>query len=75
MLNKIVRILLRYERLRQVVINQMMDECDFTNVTISDAKNFHISDCYIGNLTIIKSDGVNVHHNEIKCCSVNKKKI
>ena len=53
----------------------MMDECDFTNVTISDAKNFHISDCYIGNLTIIKSDGVNVHHNEIKCCSVNKKKI
>lgn len=75
MLNKIVRILLRYERLRHIVIDEMIESCDFTNVVIKNGKDFHISDCYIGSLTIEKSDGVNIHHNVLKNCSVNKMKI
>lgn len=66
-----IRMILK-SKYRNILIYRVMEECDIQSVQIVNGENFHISDSYIKELVVYKSSNVNIHHNEIHKCKINK---
>jgi len=66
MLEWLFQVIIRNEYLRTRVVDYISEYCDIQNVTIKDAKDFHISDSYIGRIKLVDCQNVNVTNNIIK---------